>query len=231
MKITIFIICSVLYINNCLSAQNNKSITVKAGTRIIDYFPVAERYRYPDFTEGKVILKNGKVIPGKLNYNFLSGEMQFIQLGDTLSLSNPKDLKSIIIAQDIFNWHNGYLELIYSGKLNVYIKQSVIIKDIQKEGAYGTINRSAASESYGFVLTSGNSVKLIVREDMVLQKSTEYYYSTPENAFIRFSKKNIINVLPGKEDVIKTYIKSNKIDLDVREDLLKLAEFVSNLFS
>jgi hypothetical protein len=230
MKISTLIICSVLFINNCLSAQNNKTITVKAGTKIIDYFPVAERYRYPDFTEGKVIFKNGKIIPGKLNYNFLSGEMQFIQAGDTLSLSNTKDIKSIVIAQDIFYCHNGYLELIHSGKVNVFLKQGIDIKDIQKEGAYGTINRSAASESYGYVLTSSNSVKLIVREDMILQKSVLYFYSTPENEFIRFSKKNIISVLPGKGDDIRNYLKSNKIDFESREDLLRLADFVGNLF-
>jgi len=229
MKITIFIICLALFINIGLSAQNKKSITVKAGTRIIDYFPVSERYRYPDFTDGKVIFKNGKIIPGKLNYNFLSGEMQFIQLADTLSLSNTKDLKSIVIAQDTFYCHNGYLEIIHSGKLNVYLKQAIVIKDIQKEGAYGTINRSAASESYGYVLTSGNTVNLIVREDMVLQNTAEYFYSTPENDFIRFSKKNIINVLPGKGDDIRNYLKSNKVDFESREDLLRLADFVSNL--
>jgi hypothetical protein len=230
MKITIFIICSVLFINNGLSAQDNKSIKVKAGTRILDYFPVAERYRYPNFSEGKVIFKNGKIIPGTLNYNFLSGEMQFIQLADTLSLSNTKDLKLIVIAQDTFYCHNGYLEIIHCGKLNVYLKQAIVIKDIQKEGAYGTINRSAASESYGYVLTSGNTVQLIVREDMILKKTAEYFYSTSENDFIRFSKKNIINILPGKEDLIKNYLKSNKIDFESREDLLRVTFFVSNLF-
>jgi len=230
MKIAIFIICSILLINNCLSAQKNKSVTVKAGTRVLDYFPVAERYRYPNFTEGEVIFKNGKIFPSKFNYNFLSGEMQFIKLPDTLSLSDTKDLKSIIVAQDTFYYHNDYLEIIHSGKFKVFLKQLIVIKDIQKEGAYGTINRSGVSEVYGHVLTGGNSVDLILRQDMVLQKITDYFYSTPGNEFIRYSKKNIINILPGKEEVIKNYLKSNKIDFDSREDLLRLADFVSNLF-
>ena len=230
MKIAIFIICSILIINNCLSAQKNKSVTVKAGTRVIDYFPFAERYRYPVFTEGKVIFKNGNIFPGKFNYNFLSGEMQFIRLTDTLSLSDTKDLKSIVIAQDTFYYHNDYLEIIRSGRFKVFLKQGIVIKDIQKEGAYGTINRSGVSELYGHVLTGGNSVDLILRQDMVLQKTTDYFYSTQGNEFIRFSKKNVVNILPGKEDVIKNYLKSNKIDFDSREDLLKVADFVSKLF-
>ena len=79
-------------------------------------------------------------------------------------------------------------------------------------------------------MTGGNSVDLILRQDMVLQKTTDYFYSTQGNEFIRFSKKNVVNILPGKEDVIKNYLKSNKIDFDSREDLLKVADFVSKLF-
>jgi hypothetical protein len=230
MKRTIFIICLIFFISSCLSAQKSESITVKAGTRIIDYFPIAERYHYPNFTDGKVLLKIGKIIPGKLNYNILSGEMQFIQLADTLSMSNPKDLKSVVIAQDTFYYHNGYMEIIHGGKFKVYLKQSMEIKDIQKEGAFGTINRSAASESNSYMLINGNSVNLIIREDMVLQKTADYFYSTPENEFVRYSKKNIINILPGKEDIIKNYLKTNKIDFESGEDLLRLADFVGNLF-
>jgi hypothetical protein len=230
MKNTIFAICLILFINSCLSAQKNEPVTVKAGTRVKDYFSIAERYRYPDFTEGKCIFNNGKIIPGKFNYNILSGEVQFIKLADTLSLANTKDLKAIAIAQDTFYYHNGYMEIIHGGKFKVYLKQSMEIKDIQKEGAFGTINRSAASESNSYMLINGNSVNLIIREDMVLQKTADYFYSTPENEFVRYSKKNIINILPGKEDIIKNYLKTNKIDFESGEDLLRLADFVGNLF-
>jgi hypothetical protein len=230
MKKIVSIICLILFINNYLSAQKSESVTVKAGTRVIDYFPIAERYRYTNFTEGKVFFKNGKIIPGKFNYNFLSGEMQFIQSVDTLSLDNTKDLIYIVIAEDTFYYRNGYLEMIFSGKLRVYLEQGIVIKDIQKEGAFGTINRASASESYGFVLSGGRSIDLIVNEDMVLQIKAVYYYSTPEHEFIRFNKKNIIDILPGKEDIIKNYIKSNKINFEYREDLLRLAAFVNNLF-
>jgi hypothetical protein len=230
MKRTIFIICSILLINCCLSAQKSESVKVKAGTRVIDYFPVNERYRYPNFTEGKAIFKNGRAIPGKFNYNFLSGEMQFIKLADTLSIADTKDLRSIAIAKDTFYYHNGYMEMIRNGKFRVYLKQAIVIRDIQKEGAFGTINRSAASESYSYVLNGSRYVDLVPTEDIVLQKTRDYFYSTPENEFIQFIKKNIIRILPEKEYLIKNYIKSNKIDFESEEDILKLADYVGNLF-
>ncbi len=230
MKTTIFSVCSILFINSFLSAQKSESVTVKAGTRVIDYFPVTERYRYPNFTEGNAITKNGRIISSKFNYNFLSGEMQFIKLADTLSISNTKDLKSVAIALDTFYYYNGYMEMIHNGKFKVYVKQAIVIKDIQKEGAFGTINRTAASESYNYLLSGSNIVDLVPTENIVLQKTTRYFYSTPENEFIQFTKKNIIRVLPEKESAIKNYIKSNRIDFESREDILKLADFIGNLF-
>jgi hypothetical protein len=37
--------------------------------------------------------------------------------------------------------------------------------------------------------------------------------------------------MQGKEDRIKNYLKSNKVDFEAREDILRLADFVSNLLS
>jgi hypothetical protein len=95
----------------------------------------------------------------------------------------------------------------------------------------GTINRSAASDSYNFVITGQRSVDLKQTEDLVLQRKDEYYYSTSGSEFFLFNKKNIIKIMQGKEDRIKNYLKSNKVDFEAREDILRLADFVSNLLS
>jgi len=229
MKRTIIIICSILFITNCLSAQNSKPVTVKAGERISDYFPVNERYRYPDFTEGNCIFKDGRIFHAKFNYNFLSGEIEFIQLPEIMIISNKKDISSVAIAQDTFYYHNGYLEMIRSSQPRIYLKQRIVLKEILKKGVMGTVNRNSASESVDHIVSGGMSYNLKLDADMVFQKTLEYFFSTPENDFIQITRRNIIRILPGKEEVIKNYLKSEKIDFESREDILKLAEYVSNL--
>ena len=229
MKRTIFIICLVLFINSCLFAQKYEPVTIKAGTSVKDYFPVAERYLYPNFTAGKGYFKNGIVIPCLFNFNVLSGEMEFIQSKDTLVIAKKEEINSIIVATDTFYYHDAYLQMIRSGRLSVYVKRGIEIKNILKQGAMGTINRSAASDSYGFVLLGPRSFDMKLAEDVVIQQTVGYFYSTSGNDFIPFTRKNIIRIMQGKEDEIKNYIKANKIDFDSREDLLKLAGFVSDL--
>lgn len=80
MKRTIFIFCSILLIKSCLLAQKYGSVTIKAGTSVKDYFPVAERYLYPNFTAGKGYFKNGIVVPSLFNFNVISDLIPRIML-------------------------------------------------------------------------------------------------------------------------------------------------------
>jgi hypothetical protein len=231
MKRTIFITYSILFISISLLAQKNESVTVKAGTRVIDYFPAAERYLYPNFTEGKITLKDGRTNTCRFNLNFLSGEMEFIQSKDTLIIAVKKDLYTIVIAKDTFYYENKFMQLIRSGKLRVFINQRIGMKDILKKGAMGSINRTSASDSYGYMDNGKQTYNLKIDEDMVFQKNTEYYFSFSGETILQFNRKNITKILPRKEETIKDFLKSNMINFESKEDLFRLAAFVSNLAS
>lgn len=104
-----------------------------------------------------------------------------------------------------------------------------MLKEILKKGAMGTVNRNSASESVDHIVSGGMSYNLKLDADMVFQKISEYFFLTSGNDFIQFTRRNILRILPGKEEVIKNYLKSEKIDFESREDILKLAEYVSSL--
>jgi len=231
MKKIQFIICAVFLLDICLFAQDNTLITVKAGTRIIDYFPFKERYRYPDFSEGQLIYKNRKVSSGRLNYNFLSGEMEFLQSRDTLFIINKKDISFVAVARDTFFYNNGYIELILGGPVKVGLMQNFRLKEIQRKGAFGTTNRNSSMGVYNSMSLSGNFYQLIPNEDWVFQKTEQYYFSISSGDFVQFNKKNVIETFPQNEVVIKDYLKSNKIDFDSTKDLFKLADYLGGILS
>ena len=231
MKRTIFVIISVLFINTSISAQKQKPVVVKAGTSLNDYFTMSERYLYPEFTHGKGFFQNNRIVPCLFNLNLLSGEMEFINAKDTLLIAKKQEIISIVVAQDTFYYHDAYLQLIQNGPLKVYIKRGLKIQDIRKEGAMGTVNRSSASDSYSFLILGKRSLDLKPSEDILLQKTEEYFYSLWGGGFMPFTRKNIAKVLQGREDEIKDFIKSNRTDFDSRGDILKLTSFVNKLLS
>jgi hypothetical protein len=229
MNKNVIFICSILILNISLSAQKNELVTVRAGTRVIDYFPLKERYRYPEFTNGQVLFKNGASSTNKLNYNLLMGEMEFLQARDTLSIIKKKDIGLIVVAQDTFYYDNGYLEQIAGGKFKVVLKEYIKLKEVLSKDSYGTSSSGSASNTFGTLPAEGNFYKLTANKDMVFQKTFEYYFATPSSGFIQFSKKNVIRLFPQKEDAIKAYLKSNKVDFNSRDDLLRLADFLHGL--
>jgi len=221
----------ILFVSSNLLAQRSEPFIVKAGKRIIDTIPFAERYQYSNFTKGRITLNDGRGYTCLFNLNFITGEMEFIQEKDTLFISEKKDLHSIVIAKDTFYYHNAFLQIIRNDKLKVFISQRIGIMDILKKGAMGTINRSAASESYSYFTPDNNSYNLKIDEDMVLQKTADFYYSLPGKEFIQFNRKTIGKIVPGKDDIIKEYLKTNDIDLRSKVDILKLTDYLCTLLS
>src|SRR6185503_14680028 len=85
-----------------LSAQDSTLVTIKAGSKVTDVLTSADMYHYPEFTNGKVVLRDGTVVEVKLNYNRVFDQMLFIApKGDTLALGDEKNIKYIAIHQDL----------------------------------------------------------------------------------------------------------------------------------
>jgi hypothetical protein len=228
MKSSVAFIISILILNISLAAQNGKIVIVKAGTKVQDYYSFGERYLYPAFIPGVVLFKNGKSTNINFNYNILYGEIEFVQAGDTMAITKKKDLMCIA-AQDTFFYNSGYVELIYEGKLRVGLKQYIKIKDVLKTGAFGTTARSVSVDSYSSVSTKGITYALVPNEDIELEKRLEYFLMPAPGEYMLFTKKNVMQLFPQDEDRIKAYIKSNKVDFDSRDSLLKFAEYLNSL--
>jgi hypothetical protein len=228
MRTSIIFVFSILVFNISLPAQNGKTVIVKAGTKVQDYFSFQERYRYPDFVPGVVMFKNGKSSIINLNYNILYGEIEFVQAADTMAITKKKDIR-YIAAQDTFFYDNGYIELLSEGRLRVGLEQYIKIKDVLKTGAFGTTARSVSVDSYSSVSTNGITYNLVPNEDIELEKMMEYYLMPSSGGFIPFTKKNVMQLFPQDEDNIKAYIKTNKVNFDSRDSLLKFADYLNSL--
>jgi hypothetical protein len=229
MKKYVVLICSALFVNICLSAQKNDLITIKAGTKVLDYFPLTERYRYPGFIQGMILFKNGTFSESKLNYNYLMNEMEFIRSRDTLAFKSKKDIEYIVVAQDTFFYDKGYIEVISGGRVRVGLKQYIVLKDVVRKNAFGVANRGASVDTYDGMPAGNNFYDLIPNEDIILQKTQEYYLGTPSSGFVQFRKKTVLQFFPQKADEIQSYLKANKVNFSSREDLLRLADYLGGL--
>jgi hypothetical protein len=228
MKRILCLISAALFLFNCLPAQNYKSVTVRAGKKIKDYFPVEERYIYPQFIDGQISLTNGSSGSAKLNYNLLLGEIEFIKGLDTMIINRKTDLGRVVIEQDTFIYRNGYYKMIHSGRLKVCLKDRIKLIEILKQGAMGTVNRTSAGETFNSMSTAGKYTDLALTDDMVFQRKVEFYILTINDELVPFKKKNVIELYLNKKSEIEKYLKSNKVNFDSQADILRFSDWLAN---
>jgi len=199
MKRLVLVISTILCLFSGSFGQKNENITVPAGTKVQDYFTFIEMYRYPEFTDGIVFFKNGATAASKFNYNLLSGEMDYPQLKDTLSIANPTEIKFITIAGDTFYFEKAYLELIYTDKFKVVLKQCYKQLDVVNKDSYGSSGSNSAADSYITLRQTGQTYKLVLNNDRIYKKIIEYSLLTPTGTFVPFNKKKSNATVSSKE--------------------------------
>ena len=200
-----------------------------AGTKIIDNFPPSVRYLYPQFLEGQVVLNDGLSSASMMNYNMLHDEIEFIQGNDTLIIRRKENLKYVIADSDTFIYMPGYGKLIYGQKLKVYCKDRFYLKEILKKGAMGSVNRTAAIGAFSDFEQQGVPYNLVVPEDMVFKREVSYFFATSKGTYEPFKKKNILNLFSHHKADIQKYLKTNKLNFEKQDDIIKLAEYLSTL--
>jgi len=214
-----------------LSAQDSTLITIKTGERVTDVLTSADIYYYPQFTYGKVFLRDGSKAAGKMNYNRLYGQMLFIDpKGDTLALADEKNIKFIVFDQDTFYFYEGYIRLLADdGVVKLTEKQVWVLADIRKIGSHNRPTTTVAVTSFSTYtdgLDAAKSKNLIMNEDVVLRKETQYFFGDKYNLFVHANKKGLLQLFPKEQVSIENYLKENKVNFNKKEDIEKLYQYL-----
>ncbi len=214
-----------------LSAQDSTLVTVKTGEKITDVLKASDIYFYPQFIYSKVLFKDGTVADPYMNYNRLYDQMLFInEKGDTLALTDVKNIDFIVNDWDIFYYQGGYMRLIADDTaIKLAEKQIWILADIRKVGSHNRPTTSVAITSLSYFSNGQDAAKskeLIMNEELVLRKETQYYFGDKYNHFVRASKKRVLSLFSKEQRTIENYLNENKVNFDKKDDLEKLCRFL-----
>ena len=190
-------------------------------------------YQYPQFVDGQAVYENGDVVSSKLNYNYLSNQIIFINpRGDTLELVNGGDFKMIVINVDTFYYFNKqFIQLVsHYPTYNVLKRRTLQNIGSEKKGAYGTYSSSSAITNVSTMPENGNpTVHFLSDENITYDFKETFFLSGKYGKFYPATKKGI-NELFGKYDKeLKEFLNKNSIDFNKKEDLEKLTIFAQSV--
>ncbi len=206
-------------------AQTDRWI-IKSGEPIKD---MSISFHYPQFSNGFVYFRDGKISNALLNYNLINGEMQFISpKGDTLALSNEITIKYITIDKDSFFYDKGYVELISGNDVaRLAKKEGLVLSDVKKTGAYDQ-SSSVSSITTVSSLSSFNQVtSLNEKKDLIISKEISYYLGDAYNHFLPANKKNLLKLFGKKQTAIENYLKEKHTSFSNEKDLKELLSFLA----
>lgn len=207
------------------SFAQEKVYKIKAGQEIGDVIPFSEIYKYPSFQSASVLFLNGGEGNALLNYNYLNGEMEFIdQSGDTLSLADERTIKFILIDKDTFYFDNGYMNVISGFDTKKLAKKQLItLVDKKNLGAFD-FPVSAGTENY----TTYQNVKLKVNADVTMMLEN-FYFIGERQKFYPVTKKNILKLYKKKEDLVSKYLIQQPVNFSNEKDLIRLFDFLKKI--
>jgi hypothetical protein len=227
------IIIAIFLCSIAAKAQDSTAIYVPAGKSFSDVAFVSKAYKFPNFKNGNVYFKDGSIIPAKLNYSFLSGQVEFINpKGDTLAIEEKQEalVKYIVIDTTTFYYDiGGYLEELAGNETGKVLKRELYcIKNTEKIGAYGQASSISSIGTYSsFAFESGSMMqKLTVRENLTLTRATEYFIGDQYNRFLHASKKNLLRLFSKKKTQIDEYLQQNNVDFENGDHLQKLLAYL-----
>ena len=131
----------LISISTCLYAQGKEEVLIPAGSNLMDVLTPAKIYYYPNFVNGQSFFKDGSTAKGRLNYNILNEEVEFINAqGDTMAIAKDQmlNIKYLQIDTTTFYYSNGYIQKLKENTTGKLLgKQLWVVTKRQKIGGYG----------------------------------------------------------------------------------------------
>ena len=229
MKVFFSLITACLLQLSCYA--QGEQWTVRIGQNAKDVLGDRNIYKYPQFMQGIVYLKDGTASAASLNLNLFNGEMHFINLAnDTMAVADEGNIKLIIIQNDTFYYSKVFVQLLH-GNSEAKLGRIEAIKPVNftKETAYEQTSSVSSVNSASYFYGNSQVAKLSQTKDVVLHKETVYFIGDRFNSFLPVTRKNIFRLFNSQKTAIDNYIKDNKIELNRQEDLLKLIAFIQTV--
>jgi hypothetical protein len=215
-------------------AQNRQIVEAASGDDLSDKVSTHIQYVFPEFTNGEVYFSNAPKSGGKLNYNMLVGEMQFVEADEVLTLANVRDVAMVNINNRRFypfsNKGEFTEELLSTDQAQLRVRRKGNVAPHAQKGAYGTSSSTSSITSYSSISGEGRQHNLSVVSDVLISLRHFYYLVGANGKYTQIKNvKTFTNRFPAHRVQIEAFVKENNMRFDKEADLKALLVYCSGL--
>ena len=185
-------------------------------------------YVFPEFTEGIVLMKDGTKQVEELNYNALSENFAFKKDENILALSKSviNKIDTIYIANSKFiRKDNVFLELLLKSDVELYLEYKCNLESsTEASSGYGGTSQTTSGRTVSSIENRGNLYDLELPEMYKVKPYKQYWINKDSTITVMKSLSQLKKRYKDQKKDIKTYKKSNNIDFNMPQSVVKLIE-------
>lgn len=216
-------------------AQQTKTVRVeKAIFNVVEEMSLRDQMLDSVFHNGKVVFNSGEVTRAFLNYNVVANGIFFLNDNkEALQLMGLSEIKLISYGKRTFMPINSNeiaeMLMSYDDGTNLLLQRiSKVKNNVEYRGAYGTSTTTSSVVRVRSWNDQGASVP--IDKTTEIEVTIESKFLIMKNGKITPLRKlsDLKKVYPSKWNEIKSFVSSNKINLNRTGDVIALINFCAN---
>jgi hypothetical protein len=184
------------------------------------------QFLFPVFADGVIIMKDASKSEARLNYNMVEEAMISEKDGVYWRSQNPALIDTIYLQNRKFvPVDNAFYEILATGEATFFLENKSNYVSVGEDIGYGAKSHSIDHTELTRFETWSSVATVELPKNVTISKASVNWVRR-NGTMQRFNtEKQLLKMFPEKKIQISDYIDKQKINLKVREDLIKLGNF------
>jgi len=194
------------------------------------------QYLFPEFQDGQVLYRDGRVFKVQLNFSLVSNRFVFIDTFDDNSIKEFAEVNmigSVKTGDRVFqvNSKGEASEILKLKDPIILVEYRGKIVDRGRKAAYGGRSQTSSIDSYSSFQSGGLSYKLEGDDRWIISGVEKKYQVEHKGKLKKFSTiKQFLKIYPKQHTAaLEEFIKNKNISLESVEQVMDLCNYANSL--
>jgi hypothetical protein len=207
------------------------NFSINVNSQIISEGSMAQ-FLFPNFSNGKVLMRNGDMRELIMNYNSLTEKIVYKQNDKYFDFINQDIADTIFIIDTKFISYSGILyQVLSSERIPCFVHYKGTLLPPGTPAGYGVNSQVSNTKLQTSFNTSSGTYNLELPKDYKVQIDLVYSLIVNDMMLNFSNKREFLKIFPGKADLLNQFIKKNKIMFDNASDVENLAHYLNTILS
>jgi hypothetical protein len=190
------------------------------------------QYLFPEFTLCTIRSTTGTVSTENGNYNTITGKMAFMKSNTIYGLAVTRQADTISFGNRLFvPFGEVFQEVVVNAPITLFIQhENRLIQPGQQVG-YGGTSKVSKVNTYSHLSTQSGIYSLEIPPDFEIKYMPVYRIRRNGEMYSFLGRTQFIKIFPEHRKEISSFIKSQGIKMEDRDDLTRLVIYCNELYS